>query len=89
MHWSSYITYRRDANGILTKMVFLGQSRLYDDISWNSYLMIFFGIEHLSMVFLEIKRLYLFFLDFLYILSCYQSTSALMSLKTCPANLQY
>ena len=35
-------------DGTLTAMAFLGQNRLYDNISWNS---------HLSIVFLELRRL--------------------------------
>jgi hypothetical protein len=39
-------------NGTLTAMSFLGQSRLYDGISWNSHLSIaFLVLRRLSMVF--------------------------------------
>jgi hypothetical protein len=43
-------------DGTLTAMAFLGQSRLYDGISWNSHLSIaFIGFGHLLMAFLGLS----------------------------------
>ena len=44
-------------DGTLSAMVFLGQNRLYDGISWNSHLsMTFLGLVRLSMAFLELSH---------------------------------
>ena len=46
----------------LTAMAFLGQSRLYDRISWNSHLsMAFLGFGCLSIAFLGFSLLSFFF----------------------------
>jgi hypothetical protein len=43
-------------DGTLTAMAFLGQNRLYDDISWNSHLsVVFFGFKRLSMPFIGLS----------------------------------
>lgn len=55
-------------DGTITTMIFLGQSRLYDDILWNMHLsMVFLVIGCLSMVFLGFS--YNLIIDILYLLA--------------------